>query len=408
MAQEWEEPVEGEEVEELRVGKTVSCEMVGLAEALQQEVEEGNCEYKWKLCDPTPERLDKLVSQLKWRIEEGLGEAVYEIGFEDDGTPRGLSDEEMEKSLDTLKHMAAKLDSHVTVVRTSMGKEGKCAEVLVRHIADMRHFMELRIAVIGNVDAGKSTLIGVLTKGKLDNGRGSARMNVFRYRHEAENGRTSAISLQIMGLDAKGDVVNYSSLRDPSWSEIAEKSSKILTFVDLAGHEKYIKTTMFGMTAHVPDYAMVMVGGNMGVTKMTKEHLGLALALKIPFYIVITKIDIAPEHVLKRTIDTLTKILRSPGVRKMPMICKCEEDAVTVARSIGNSDGRVVPIFLTSCVKGDGLDHVRSFLNLLPARQSTLMVLTNRWKKLAKISRLSSLLMMSTWWLVWVQLLLVP
>ena len=31
-----------------------------------------------------------------------------------------------------------------------------------------------RVAVVGNVDAGKSTLLGVLTHGELVNGRGHA------------------------------------------------------------------------------------------------------------------------------------------------------------------------------------------------------------------------------------------
>lgn len=34
---------------------------------------------------------------------------------------------------------------------------------------------DTRIAVIGNVDSGKSTLVGVLTKSIMDDGRGSAR-----------------------------------------------------------------------------------------------------------------------------------------------------------------------------------------------------------------------------------------
>ena len=34
---------------------------------------------------------------------------------------------------------------------------------------------DTRIAVIGNVDSGKSTLVGVLTKSIMDEGRGSAR-----------------------------------------------------------------------------------------------------------------------------------------------------------------------------------------------------------------------------------------
>lgn len=32
-----------------------------------------------------------------------------------------------------------------------------------------------KLAIIGNVDSGKSTLVGVLTKGILDDGRGGAR-----------------------------------------------------------------------------------------------------------------------------------------------------------------------------------------------------------------------------------------
>lgn len=40
----------------------------------------------------------------------------------------------------------------------------------------------------GNVDAGKSTLLGVLTHGELDNGRGLARQRLFRHKHEMESG----------------------------------------------------------------------------------------------------------------------------------------------------------------------------------------------------------------------------
>lgn len=43
------------------------------------------------------------------------------------------------------------------------------------------------------------------------------------------------------------------------WTKICEKSSKVITFIDLAGHEKYLKTTVFGMTGHQPDFCMLMV-----------------------------------------------------------------------------------------------------------------------------------------------------
>ncbi len=55
---------------------------------------------------------------------------------------------------------------------------GASAEILVRRQTDGCPSMEVRVAVIGNVDSGKSTLVGVLTRGMLDDGRGLARSKV--------------------------------------------------------------------------------------------------------------------------------------------------------------------------------------------------------------------------------------
>lgn len=63
-----------------------------------------------------------------------------------------------------------------------------------------------RVAVVGNVDAGKSTLLGVLTHGELDNGRGFARQKLFRHKHEMESGRTSSVGNDILGFDKEGQV----------------------------------------------------------------------------------------------------------------------------------------------------------------------------------------------------------
>lgn len=63
-----------------------------------------------------------------------------------------------------------------------------------------------RVAVVGNVDAGKSTLLGVLTHGELDNGRGFARQKLFRHKHEIESGRTSSVGNDILGFDREGQV----------------------------------------------------------------------------------------------------------------------------------------------------------------------------------------------------------
>ena len=67
-------------------------------------------------------------------------------------------------------------------------------------------FIDLRLTVLGNVDSGKSTLLGVLTHGELDNGRGRARLNLFRHLHEIQTGRTSCISHEILGFNDAGEV----------------------------------------------------------------------------------------------------------------------------------------------------------------------------------------------------------
>ena len=82
----------------------------------------------------------------------------------------------------------------------------RVAEVLIRKVPENQQFIDLRLAVLGNVDAGKSTLLGVLTQGELDNGRGRARLNLFRHLHEIQSGRTSSISHEILGFNSKGEV----------------------------------------------------------------------------------------------------------------------------------------------------------------------------------------------------------
>lgn len=163
-----------------------------------------------------------------------------------------------------------RLDATVTILRTSIINDSttdkkSVSEVLVRKVPDDQPFLHLRLSVLGPMEAGKSTLLGVLTQGEMDNGRGSARLNLFRHLHEIQSGRTSSISHEILGFDAKGDVVDYSSC--VSAEEICEASSKLITFIDLAGHQKYMKTTIFGLTAHCPNIAMLVIGANSGVGK---------------------------------------------------------------------------------------------------------------------------------------------
>lgn len=98
------------------------------------------------------------------------------------------------------------------------------------------------MAVIGNVDAGKSTLLGVLTHDELDNGRGFARQKLFRHKHEMESGRTSSVGNDILGFDSCGKVVNKPDSHGGQldWVKICEAASKVNYAQICAGIHLYV------------------------------------------------------------------------------------------------------------------------------------------------------------------------
>ena len=226
------------------------------------------------------------------------------------------------------------------------------------------YLKEIRMVVIGNVDSGKSTLVGCLTKGIKDDGRGYARKYVFNYQHESETGRTSSIAEEIIGFkDCK--MIHSGRLtekKNVSWKDIASQSDHVITFLDLCGHEKYLKTTMYGVSALMPHYAIILIGTNMGVQRMTKEHLGIVVSLGIPFFIVFTKIDIAPKEVKEKTINHFVTLLKT-GLKKNVFNVKNSGDAAFAAQNI--SGGNLVPTFQVSTVSGDGMDDLKVFLSKL-------------------------------------------
>ncbi|XP_074663149.1 GTP-binding protein 2-like [Tubulanus polymorphus] len=343
---------------------------------LPPEVEEGNVEYKLKLLNPSDSRFEHLVTQMKWRLQEGKGEAIYEIGVEDCGMLTGLNDEDLDASLQTLNRMADRLGASMKVLRERVvdppepgrhhQRKRRASEVLIRKVPDDQQFIDLRLAVLGNVDAGKSTVLGVLTQGELDNGRGRARLNLFRHLHEIQSGRTSSISHEIMGFTSKGEVVNYSNCEDAE--EICDRSTKLITLIDLAGHQKYLKTTIFGLTGYLPHFAMLVVSANTGLVGTTKEHLGFAIALGVPVFVVINKIDMCRASGINRTVEQLERLLKAPGCKRVPFTIKTEDDAITAASSF--STDKVTPIFIISCVTGRNMDLIRMFLNALPPLQN--------------------------------------
>ncbi|XP_072527294.1 GTP binding protein 1, like [Salminus brasiliensis] len=325
---------------------------------------------KLALVSPTGGQYDCLLKELRSRMEEGSGETMYVVGVGSDGGDYGLDEKDMAASVATVQSLCEQIDADLVLLRERRESGGRVRDYLIRRRVAENDFMEVRVAVVGNVDAGKSTLLGVLTHGELDNGRGLARQKLFRHKHELESGRTSSVGNDILGFDQQGAVVNRPDSHGGGldWSVICQRSSKVVTFIDLAGHEKYLKTTVFGMTGHLPDFCMLMVGSNAGIIGMTKEHLGLALALSVPVFVVVTKIDMCPANVLQETLKLLQRLLKSPGCRKIPVLVQNKDDVIITASNF--SSERMCPIFQVSNVTGQNMDLLKMFLNLLSSRSS--------------------------------------
>ena len=244
---------------------------------MKPENDVGNVEYKLKLLDKDDRRIETLATQMRFRCIEGDGECIYNLGVEDNGNVVGITNEEYVETMKNIDLIAAKNNYSVNMLSTTHVKNDKSIyEILIREINENK-YIDIKVAVAGNVDCGKTSTIGCLTTGLKDNGRGYTRSFVFNYIHELKTGRTSSIAHQILGFDYGGKVVNYQGVNKLSWPEIVQKSAKIISFLDLCGHEKYLKTTILGLSTLSPDIVLILVAGNKGVQRMTIEHIFLCL-----------------------------------------------------------------------------------------------------------------------------------
>lgn len=249
-------------------------------------------------------------------------------------------------------------------------------EMVIDH-KDTDQRKTVRVASMGNVDSGKSTLVGIITSSDdaADDGRGSLRKKVFNYAHEMENGRTSSISYEIVCFDKNGKQVlpeSKSKKKNVIWPDIVNRSAKVVSLNDLCGHEKYLKTTMYGLTGLFPHYGMVVVGANMGIQRMTREHIGIAVSLKIPLFVVVTKLDLAPEPVYIATMEKLTKILKGTFCNLLPFNVTSEDQLADLAEKM-HDRSKVVPIFSVSNVTRQGIDLLKKFYSLLEPNDRELM-----------------------------------
>lgn len=236
---------------------------------------------------------------------------------------------------------------------------------------------KINIAVCGPVDAGKSTLIGVLTSGILDNGNGLARQRILTHKHELESGRTSNITYNPLIYEKTPDKLlikmsnngKIKKIKDIDYEKETENDNnlKIVQLLDLAGHEKYFKTTVYGITGLFPDYGFVIIGANTGITKLTREHLELLLHLGIPTTVVITKIDYAPKHIYERLKKQVDKLLSKYGKKSFHIAGEFSDKLTGDYIETFFNRKKVIPVTSISNKTGENINNLHKIIyNIKP------------------------------------------
>lgn len=216
---------------------------------------------------------------------------------------------------------------------------------------------DLLVAVVGSVDSGKSTLTGVLSKGRLDNGRGKARRFTNPLKHEVESGKTSNVNVVRVTIHGRKIVL-----------------------IDLAGHEKYLKTTLKGLNLYFPDYAMLVVNAHKGILPMTREHMAICRSLNIPVFVVVTKVDDCPPDVLRETLSKTKSFCKSYGRRFGYNLNRLGE-IQSYTRLMTQNTAVSAGVIKVSNVTGVGLEALKLLLALLPELPSTSSTITDYLKK---------------------------
>ena len=165
---------------------------------------------------------------------------------------------------------------------------------------------------------------------------------------------------QILGFDLNGQITNINRLTNLSWEQIAQESSKIITFIDVAGAEKYAHTMITGVVSNYPDYIMMLIDVEVDIPKTAVDQFNIVKNFSVPIIIVITKIDRAtPDQVADKRIE-IQQMLQGSNRILFPV-----HDNDEMALSCRNF-ATCVPLFELSNVTLQGLDLFLKFLQFLP------------------------------------------
>lgn len=240
-------------------------------------------------------------------MQEGKGEALYEIGVKDNGEAHGISQHEMIKTLKVLFKMAKALDAKLTILSIKKGNYGEIARLMVRPKVVEEVKSDIKIILLGDNTAGKATLLGVMVSGEEDNGRGLARQRAFKHSHQLADGDVCTIHHEVLGFNSGGQITNVEDTKTCSLEEIYKNSYKVLTFIDVDDTPEHTKEYLQTKVSQTLNYVMLCVVAEK-VSETFKSYFRLAISLNVPIIVVISKCDQVDEDGINNTIQDIEEL----------------------------------------------------------------------------------------------------
>ena len=82
------------------------------------------------------------------RLADGRGETLYDVGFDEQGSSMGLTEEELGVAFETLCRVAASLDADCSLIHKKRDVGGWMGIVMMRNRSNASESLEIRVACI--------------------------------------------------------------------------------------------------------------------------------------------------------------------------------------------------------------------------------------------------------------------
>jgi GTPase len=227
---------------------------------LNQEIEEGNIEYKRCLTNVDDTRRQEFISQMMWRIKEGKGEAIYYLGVEDNGTFYNWSKSEIKQSIDEFKKIIK--IANLKLIRMTKNnylveqKNNYYLKIVIRE--NYQVLPEKRIFLFGESGIGKTTFLANIICSKIDK---EARLYLLNHKHEMIEKKTSSINY------------NYIIYNNIKW-----------VFIEGPGDDKYKKTRdklLLSFGSSIDLFIFIENGKN--IWKLKNHYIEVINKMNIPY-----------------------------------------------------------------------------------------------------------------------------